>query len=110
MDGKRGDNVWYMDEYIVWGESNSEVLPKMLHPSVHHVNSLHVTLGTCQALTQPDWLSSPHFGKQFAGYRWELLPNRMEIVEKESSNSTRNLLKQSYQQERMTQLVIGKSM
>ena len=38
---------------------NSEVPPQMIHPSVHHVNSLHFTLGTCQALTQCDWLSSP---------------------------------------------------
>ena len=40
-----------------------------VHPSfrVHHVNSLHVTLGTCQALTPRDWLSSPHCEKQFAG-------------------------------------------
>ena len=84
VGGKRGDNVWCMGEYIVWGENDSEV-----HPSfrVHHVNSLHVTVGTCQALTSCDWLSSPHCGKQFAGdlpeyagYRWELLPSKMEIV------------------------------
>ena len=46
---------------------NSEVPPQMIHPSVHHVNILHGTLGTCQAPTQRDWFSSPHRGKQFAG-------------------------------------------
>ena len=39
VDGKRGDKVWCMGEYIVWGEN--KVIPRymqQIHPSVHHVN------------------------------------------------------------------------
>ena len=65
--GRGGDKVWCIGEDIVWGEDNSEVPPQMIHPSVHHVNSLHFTLGTCQALTQRDWLSSPAPWKTICG-------------------------------------------